>query len=64
MNKRQRKKMLKNIDERFQYMMNLNIVKVRQFSKTNMRINLMEIALDERYKPFKNLKKYVRRVNK
>lgn len=62
MNKRQKKKMLRNIDERFQYMMNLNIGKVRRCSKTNIQINLMKIVLDEKYKAFKDLKKYVRRV--
>lgn len=64
MNKRQKRKVLKNIDERFQYMMNLNITKVRQCSKTNMQINLMKIVLDERYKPFKDLKKCVDKVIK
>ena len=63
MNKRQKKKICDTRYERLMYVMNLPIMKSRQCGKTAMRINLIRIATDSTYREFKNLKKYVKKVN-
>lgn len=57
MNKRQKKKIIKIINERFEYMNNLDIISARRWGKINMQTNLMRIVLAKEYRLFKNLKK-------
>ena len=64
MNKRQKKKIIKTINERFDYMNNLDIISAKRWGKINMQTNLMRIVLAKEYRPFKNLKKNVDKVMK
>lgn len=64
MNKRQKKKIAKIINERFEYMNNLDIISARRWGKINMQTNLMRIVLAKEYRLFKNLKKNVDKVMK
>lgn len=64
MNKRQKKKIVKIINERFEYMNNLDIISARRWGKINMQTNLMRIVLAKEYRLFKNLKKNVDKVMK
>lgn len=63
MNKRQKKKLRDTRTKRLMYVMNLPIMKSRQCGKTAMRIDLIRIATNSTYREFKNLKKYVEKVN-
>lgn len=64
MNKRQKKKLCDTRTKRLMYITSLPIMKARQCGKTAMRIDLIRIAMDSTYREFKNLKKYVERINK
>lgn len=62
MNKRQRKKKNKKIDERLRYLQCFSCRTGRQCGKTNLYISLIKTSMSESYKEFKKLKKYFRKT--
>ena len=62
MNKRQRKKNKKKIDERLKYLQCFSYRAGRQCGKTSLYISLFKISMSKSYKEFKTLKKYFKKI--
>lgn len=62
MNKRQRKKNKKKIDERMRFFFGDRIISIgRQCGKTRITRDMIEVSMDKGYKRFKVLKKYMKK---
>lgn len=62
MNKRQRKKNKKKIDERLKYLQCFSYRTGRQCGKTSLYISLFKTSMSKSYKEFKTLKKYFKKI--
>lgn len=63
MNKRQLKKKSKKVNERFEYFNRFNIMYGRQCGKTGVMLSILDMIYDVRYKRFKKMKKYFKKLD-